>query len=262
MNNNVATEATILAELNNLYCSSSYYNGNKHTACDKIFDKIINNIHVFTNYNTLITNFMTAVTKSYYSQCFSTPKAIECFKKIIVLVDIEILHFDVFNKMCNTSQAFNSEIYKIICEKKNISKEFLSRILFTRNTKLIYDIFENKSLKLELDTEHIEIMTLNQRAYEVYNGNNGYGYNQNTNYGELSKEKSTEFNSQIIMNFINSKVKVSKNAIMMALMFNIKPAITKQLITLGPELSNDYLVAACYGTNKEMIEFLLDNNLI
>ena len=264
-NNNLVTETTIIAELNNLYCSSSYYNnnGNKHISCEKIIDKITNNIHVFSNYNTLMANFLNGMTKSYYGQCFTTPKCIDCFKKILNLIDVEILPLDIFKKMCNTNQVFTQEVYISICEKKEISKDFLTRILFTQNTKLIYDIFENKSLVLNLHPEHLETLCLNNKAFEIYNGINGqnHGYNQQSNYVEMTQEKSSEFNSKIIMDFINSKIKVSKTTVIMAIMFNIKPLITKQLITLGPELSDEYLVAACYGSNKDMIEFLLDNKI-
>jgi len=256
--NKLTTEHTIFAELNNLYCSSyNYGGGNSHANCTKIIDKVLGNISVFTNYNTLLYNLVNGLCKGYYSSCSSTPKSLECFKQILNLVNFDDFTLEQFKKITNSSAYFVEHFSQKVIEREEYSPDLVTKILYTNNTILIDKMLGSKKT-IHFIPEHYEIICINSKTYS----NKGAAGYSNSGLSENTQLVSTDYNSKLIMELINRKIKVNKNAIICAIMFSIHTNILKQLISMGPELSEDYLVAACYGNNKDMMEFLLDNKIV
>ncbi len=251
---------TIINELNNLYCSN--YGNNVHGTCGKMYDKILNNLSIFNNYNQLFTSFINSNIKQYYL-CHTTNKSIECFKILINLIDIDTLDFNTFKTCVNLNKQYLDCIVNLIIKKKNISSEVISKILYTKNKLLISTLFDdNNKLNLNLNESHYNYLCKNNQLIIINTTINNNYYGRSNLATEENFKISTEFNSKIILHLINSKVKVTKKAINYALIHKISPNIIKQLITMGPGLCTDYLIAACHGQNKEMIEFLLDNKIV
>lgn len=257
--NKVITESSIYAELSSLYCSS-YGGGVMHSSCTKIVDKINQNMSIFTNYNTLLYNFVAGLSKGYYSSCTNTVSSKQCFETILNLVDLNEFTLEQFKKIANSSTHFVDILCKKVGSVNEFSPDLVTKILYTSNTHLIDEMLNSKK-SIYFIPEHYEIICINSKTYSKIAGNTAYSYN-NQFLPENTANVSNTYNSKLIMELINRKIKVPKKAIICAIMFSINSNIIKQLIPMGPELCQDYLVSACYGANKEMMEFLLDNKII
>jgi hypothetical protein len=257
--NKAITEIGIYAELNSLYCSS-YGGGVMHSSCSKIIDKIMQNISIFTNYNTLLYNFILGLAKGYYSSCSSTVIAKQCFETILNLVDVNSFTIEQFKKIANSSIYLVDIFYKKVNSVNEFSSDLVTKILYSNNTHLIDEMINSNKL-IHFIPDHYEIICINSKTYSKNAGNVAYGYN-NQLLTENNESISTTYNSKLVLELINRKIKVPQKAIICAIMFSINSDIIKQLIPMGPELCQEYLVAACYGNNKVMMEFLLDNKLV
>ena len=194
--NKVITESSIYAELNSLYCSS-YGGGAIHSSCSKIIDKINQNMSIFTNYNTLLYNFVTGLGKGYYSSCSSTVLAKQCFETILNLVNLNEFTLEQFKKISNSSTHFVDIFSKKIGSINEFSPDIVTKILYTSNTNLIDEMFNSKK-PIHFIPEHYEIICINSKTFSKSTANQGnvaYGYN-NQILPENNANVSNTYNSK------------------------------------------------------------------
>ena len=262
MNKNmIVTETTFYTQLTGLYCSYS----STHNICSNLYANIKNNINIFTNYNLLLMKFINSLNKNYYNggACVSMNACTELFEILINIADIESLDNQTFKNMC-LNLKFTEYLILHIIKMKKISSELISKIIFSQNKIMIEKILLNNDLELNFTSEHIEILCTNNTYYiksqmTIYNGSNKQ-VNQIL-IEDSSKNTSKLFTEKLINELINKKIKVSKASIILAILYNFNLPLIKTLLSHGPTLCEDYLIAACFSLNKDIIDFLLDNKL-
>ncbi len=241
-------------KLNNTNCSS--YTNNH--VCSMLYTDILNNISMFTNYNTLFNNFIRNFRLDYYRnrECSHQKKAIELFTTLIDIIDIDKIPNDYFIIMCSQNTGFDEIIKKKLTNMNNITQTIFKNIVSSNNKNLIEFLFESKNLVFEVTSDLLEYVCSNHSI-------NNYVNRHNKMYFEPdNKANSSKFNAKIITELLNHKVTVTKKAILIAILNTVSIEIIKQLIMLGPEICTDYLEAACFSVNTEVTDFLLDNKII
>ena len=263
MNKNlVYTETSLLSQLSNLYCGYSA----THNQCSQLYLNIKENINVFSNYNTLLTNFINSLKKNYHNGgvCVSIYTCTDLFEILLNLADIESLDNITFENMC-LNLKFTDMLIPHITKMKRISAELIAKIICSRNKIIIEKILFNNDLELNFSSSHIELICSNNNSYFIKsNVPIHHGGNNKINpilVEDSSKKDSKIFSDKLINELINRKIKVTKTAIIFAIIYNINLPTIKTLLSIGPTLCEEYLIAACYSLNKEIIDFLLDNKI-
>jgi hypothetical protein len=255
-NNMAITEAGMYTQLTNLYCGYS----SQHTQCSQVYANIKNNLSIFSNYNTLLTSFINSLNKGYYGSCVSAISCYELFTTLLDLSDIESLDNNTFKNM-SLNTKFADYLITFISKMKKISPDLITKIIYSQNKAMIQKILLDSKLELNFIPEHIEFICSNY-TYLIANTNHNAYYGTNYKISQNIPDKdANEFTNKLISELINRKIKVSKSAILLAILHNLNLSTIKTLLTLGPAVCEDYLIAACFSLNKDMIDFLLDNKI-
>ena len=250
-------EDMIYAQLKTMQCYLyGYGNNNGHTICKNICELISNNIHVFSDYNLLVNNFITAFNKSNSSSCHSTDAANICFSLILNLIDIKNLDFQTFFIIANFMPKFHKSVYDILIKIPILSEILIEKIFNSRNQAMIEFVLYSAT------PEQISLITSKNYNYLAENMPI-YKYDpRNHRYYAADTATGSELNSKYLLELLNKKLMVSKKTISMAIMCGIHLNEIKKLIMNGHPICKDYLIAACYGRNKLVISFLLDNKIV
>jgi len=231
------------------YCG---YNGG-HVRCSevvKLIDKHLTYITDFTKFfNSYGTQFLMRTHGGYgYNQpCHAQFDVKTVSEKLFKLAEFEKIEPNIIKYILKNIPSYSHFVIENL-KTVHITKDNIN-IILSINHKEVYDyIFVEKNSPLYTSNMY-ETLLFNQDII-MYNQPNTGLQKQNDLITTLEK---------YIDILINNNISPTKTAIEYAIIKNF--GFVDKMFLLGEKLCDDYLIAAFYGRNIKIIEFLLDNKL-